>query len=121
MCKKSLWLVVPFLLILSWAAYTWHLSTHDGPFIQFPDSHPELTSPEAMKKENGKLVAKIENLAKSEEVILYLESIGFTCKSYQGEDLKSRMASEDEISSHYCVYAYGMFGHSHEWRVGYSV
>jgi hypothetical protein len=119
--RKSLWLFVPLFLTTFWAAYTWHKSTHFGPFVQFPHAHPQVINQEGMKAVNKDLVVKIEQLAEPEKINLYLESIGFTCKSYFGADLKKRMASANEVSNHYCVYAYGLFGRTHEWRVGYSM
>lgn len=121
MWRKSLWLVVPCSGVIFWAAYTWHQTTHAGRFINFLRVHPSMPDQQAVKIMNKDLVGEIAKLAVPDEINLYLESIGFTCKSYYRPNLPKWMALQNEISAHYCVYKYGIFSRTHEWRISYSV
>ena len=121
MWKIVFWLILPLLIVSLWASYTWQKSIHKGPFLHFLGSRPEIISQDSMEPANEALVAQIKKLARPEIITHYLESIGFTCKPYFGQTPPGQAALGTAVSSPFCFFEYGMFGRTHEWRVGYDV
>ena len=121
MWKKLLWLLLPLFAGLLWAEYTWQQSIQSGPFLHIRSNHSEIINQMGMRQADADLVAQIEKLGKHETIQPYLESIGFTCKSYFGGTPPTQAMLEDAVLQPYCFFQYGMFGRSHQWRVGYNV